>query len=530
MLSKKQKEFYDWVVYQIYPRSFRDTNNDGIGDLNGIVEKLDYIKGLGANAIWITPCYKSPNEDNGYDIADYCDISEEYGTLDDWKHLADEMHKRDMKLIMDFVANHTSSEHKWFKEAKKSKDNPYRDYYYWADEPLTDWESAFGGSAWEYDETTKQYYLHSYAIGQPDLNWENPRVREEMVKVIDFWVDLGVDGFRCDVLDQISKDFEKGRNGNGPRLHEYIKLLFGREKTAHIFTVGECWGADEDNIKLFIDGDRSELSTVFQFDQLSVGRKGKFESVPFKLDELRDVLVKWQNLMQKNELLYTLFWENHDTNRVVTRFGNDSEYRFESATMLAAMMFLQRGVPFVFQGQEIGTTNSQHSSIEEFDDIETVNFYNMNKDKLTEKELLEGINYGSRDNGRHPIAWNEGENSGFGGGEPWLSIHSDYKNVNVEKDLNAEKSIYKFYKELFALRKKYEAFRYGSYEDITDGREGMYIYSRSLNGENYVVVCNFDKESEPVLEKEAELILSNYGRKAVSEPYKPYECAVYKML
>ncbi len=529
MLSEKQKEFLDMVVYQIYPKSFKDTNNDGIGDINGIIEKLDYIKELGANAIWLTPCYKSPNVDNGYDIADYCDISEDYGTLEDWKRLKSEMEKRDMKLIMDFVANHTSSEHKWFKEARKSKDNPYRDYYYWADEPLNDWVASFGGSAWEYDETTNQYYLHSYAVEQPDLNWENPKVREKMIKVIDFWVDLGVDGFRCDVLDQISKDFEKGEIRNGPRLHEYIKMLFGREKTANIFTVGECWGADKDNIKLFVDGDRQELSTVFQFEHLRVGRKTKFEPLEFELDELRDIMVKWQNLMQDNELLQTLFYENHDTNRVLSRLGKNTEHRYEKASMLGAMLFLQRGIPFIYQGQEFGTTNSDYDSIDSFNDIETLNFYNANKDKIEEKELISAINFGSRDNGRHPMAWNDSENGGFGKGKPWITLYSDYKNINAEKDINSEKSIYKFYKDLFELRKTHEAFRRGSYEDLTDGRNGLYIYSRTLDNEKYVVVCNFDKESDVDFPGNAQILLSNNCRTEANGTYQPYECAIIKM-
>jgi len=248
MLTQIQENYKDWIFYQIYPRSFKDSNGDGIGDLKGITQKLDYLTELGINAVWLSPCYKSPNDDNGYDISDFCDIGDEYGTLEDWKEMISEMHKRGIKLIMDFVPNHTSSDHPWFKESRKSKDNPYRDFYYWSDQPVPAWKSVFGGSAWEYDETTNQYYLHSHAISQPDLNWENPKVREEMRKVVDYWVDMGVDGFRCDVMDMISKDFEHGINRNGPKLHEYINMLFGREKTKHIFTVGECWGAQKENI------------------------------------------------------------------------------------------------------------------------------------------------------------------------------------------------------------------------------------------------------------------------------------------
>ncbi len=530
MLTKVQKGFYDWVIYQIYPRSFKDTNGDGIGDLEGIIEKLDYIKELGANAIWITPCYKSPNEDNGYDISDYCDISEEYGDLDVWKRLALEMHKRDMKLIMDFVANHTSSEHRWFQESRSSKENPYRDYYYWADEPLNEWESTFGGSVWEYDETTKQYYLHSYAVGQPDLNWENPKVREEMLKIIDFWVDLGADGFRCDVLDQISKDFEKGLKRNGPRIHEFINMLFGREKTKHIFTVGECWGADEDNIRLFVDGDRGELSMLFQFDHIEIGHDGKFEPVPFALDELRDIFIKWQEKTEESGLLYTLFWENHDTVRSLTRYGNDKEYRFEAASMLATMLYLQKGVPFIYQGQEIGIKNPYYDDIQSFDDIETHNYYNEKIKSSDKSELMDSINYGSRDNARHPMPWSGEKNGGFSQGSPWIALYPDYKTINAENDLSSAKSIYKFYQKLLELRKNISAFRGGKYENLTGDREGMYIYSRSVNDEKYIVVCNFENEKQLEFSGEAELLLANGTRMEISGRYKPYECAVYRLI
>ncbi len=529
MLSKKQQGFYDWVVYQIYPRSFLDTNGDGVGDLCGITEKLDYLKELGINAIWITPCFKSPNEDNGYDISDYESIGEEYGSLDDFKLLVSEMHKRGMKVIMDFVANHTSSEHKWFKEAKKSKDNPYRDYYYWADEPINDWKSVFGSSVWEYDETTNQYYLHSFAKGQPDLNWENPKVREEMVKVIDFWVDLGVDGFRCDVLDRISKDFEKGLKMNGPRLHEYIQLLFNREKTKHLFTIGECWGANKENIKLLVDGDRGELSTIFQFDHFRVGRGKKFEPAPFKLDQLRDILVSWQKLAQEEEMIYTLFFENHDLVRSVTRFGDEKNYRYESATMLAAMMFLQKGMPFIYQGEEIGVTDSYYDDIKYFDDIETHNYYNAFKDTMDHKALMDQINFGSRDNTRHPIPWNDTKNGGFSEGEPWIPYYQKYKEINVEKDIASDKSIYKFYQKLLALRAENDAFRHGIYEDMTDGKSGMYIYSRSMGKDKFIVVCNFEAESELALDVNAECVLSNSSRTEISGKYMPYECAVYRV-
>lgn len=529
-MTEKQNEFQKLIVYQIYPRSFKDSNGDGIGDINGIAEKLDYLKNLGVNAIWLSPCYKSPNEDNGYDISDYRDIMDEFGTLDDWKKMTDEIHKRGMKLIMDFVANHTSAEHKWFKEARKSKDNPYRDYYYWADEPLTDWKSAFGGSAWQYDETTNQYYLHSYAVGQPDLNWENPKVQQEMIDVIDYWVNLGVDGFRCDVLDQIAKDFDNNLNGNGPKLHEYIKLIFGRPEVSHIFTVGECWGANVSNIKLLTGAERNELSTVFQFDHILIGygKGGRFDPVAFTLDEVRDKLIKWQNFMQDNELVATLFFENHDQPRCVSKFANDTDKRYESATMMATMMYLQKGVPFIYQGQEIGTANPYSENIDDFDDIETINYYKMNVNKYDYNKLFYNINYGTRDAGRRPMAWSSDENSGFGG-KPWLPVYNRYKEINVETDLKSERSVYKYFRQLLNLRSENDAFITGRYENITENRRGIYIYKRYDEKQCYIAVCNFENENELVFDTEGSYVLGNCGKRNISGTYKPYECAVFKV-
>ena len=530
MLSEKQNLFYDWVFYQIYPRSFMDSNGDGIGDLNGITQKLDYIKALGVNAIWLSPCYKSPNDDNGYDISDYCDIMDEFGTLDDWKIMIDEMHKRGIRLIMDFVANHTSSEHRWFKEARKSKDNPYRDYYYWADKPLNDWQSTFGGSAWEYDKATNQYYLHSFAVSQPDLNWENPKVQDEMKKVVDFWVNLGVDGFRCDVLDMISKDFKNNLNGNGPRLHEFIKMLFDRDGVRHVFRVGECWGANDENIKMLTDGSRNELSTVFQFDHVTVGQKTKFEPVPFTLDDVRDVFVEWQDRMQKNKLLYTLFFENHDLPRCVSRFANDTGKRYESATLIATMTYLQKGVPFIYQGQEIGSANSFSYDINDFKDIESINYYNMNPHNLNQKELMESLNYGSRDHARHPMSWDDSEYSGFSTVAPWITVYNRYKEINVKKDLESDQSVYKFFQKLFKLRSETDALRHGKYENITNGRKGIYIYKRYDENDCILIVCNFENDNTLQLDYKGKLLLSNSGEREINGKYMPYECGVYRII
>ena len=528
MLTKRQEEFYDWVFYQIYPRSFKDSNGDGIGDLRGIIEKLDYIKELGVNAVWLSPCYKSPNDDNGYDISDYCDIMDEFGTMADWKLMIEEMHKRGIRLIMDLVANHTSSEHRWFREARKSKDNPYRDYYYWADEPLNDWKASFGGSAWEYDPMTGQYYLHSYAVSQPDLNWENPKVREEMVKVVDFWVDLGVDGFRCDVLDQISKDIKNDVFMNGPRLHEYIRQLFDREKTRNIFTVGECWGANAENIRKLVDGSRHELSGVFQFEHMCVGRKKKYTPPVFELDEVWDIFVKWQNLMQKNELLYMLFWENHDRPRAVSYYANDREMRFESATMLATMCYLQKGVPFIYQGQEIGVTNNISDRIEDYEDIEALNYYNENIGSVSHDALMAGLNSESRDHARHPMPWNGNADSGFGSEKPWFGLYNRYKEINVEKDIASEKSVYKYFKELLKVRSESNAVRHGCFEDLTDGRHGCCVYKMSDGNETVFVICNFEHENKIEVDFDGEIILANCKRTEICGVYAPYECAVIK--
>ena len=533
MLTQIQESYKDLIFYQIYPRSFKDANGDGIGDLRGIIEKLDYLVDLGINAVWLSPCYKSPNDDNGYDISDFCDIGEEYGTLEDWKEMISEMHKHGIKLIMDFVPNHTSSAHKWFQESRKSKDNPYRDFYYWSEKPVPEWRSVFGGSAWEYDEMTGEYYLHSHAISQPDLNWENPKVREAMLAVVDYWVDLGVDGFRCDVMDMISKDFEQGINRNGPKLHEYIHMLFGREKTKHIFTVGECWGAQKENITSLVDGSRGELSTLFQFSHLKVGRRSKFERVPFTLDGVRDVLVEWQEFMRENELLPTLFLENHDTMRIVDYYGNPNELRYESATLLATMYFLQAGIPFIYQGQEIGVTNSWYTDIKDFNDIETHNFYHMNPLNYSPEDLIKYINFGSRDNARRPMPWDDSEDCEFGSVEPWIPKYTRYKEINVKADREQEKSIFNFYKDLIRIRKESNAVRHGVYENLTDGREGAYIYKMTdkVTKEAIVVVCNFKEEQEICVGVAGECILSNYEKRGqVSGMYKAYECAVFKMV
>lgn len=531
MVSEKYKNFLSWVVYQVYPRSFKDSNGDGIGDLCGVIEKLDYLKELGVDAIWLCPCYKSPNDDNGYDIADYRDIMDEFGTLDDAKRLISELHARDMKLIMDLVPNHTSTEHRWFQESRKSNDNPYSDYYYWADEPLNDWKSEFCGSAWQYDELRGQYYLHSYAIRQADLNWENPAVLKEMQEVVDFWVDLGVDGFRCDVIDQISKDFENNRNCFGPRLHEFIHALFGREKTKNIFTVGECWASDIEEVRRHAASEREELTTLFQFEHMGCGREDKFTPKADSLKSVRDILIKWQELTIANDLIYTLFTDNHDQSRYISRVGNDRELRYESATCIATMFYTLRGIPFIYQGQEFGMTAAHYDSIKDFDDIESFNMYDELCESLTPQQALEKINFGGRDNARRPLAWSGEEYAGFSVSEPWLKTYSRYKEINLEKDLASEKSVFGFYKRLLALRKSSPEILYGDFKVLSNSEDGFFAFTREYEGGKILVICNFEKKSNVSLDLNGgKLLLSNCGRTAdINGEYSEYEIAVYKI-
>lgn len=540
MNNRQQRErFLDMIVYQIYPRSFYDTNGDGIGDLNGVIEKLDYLQDLGVNTIWLCPCYKSPNYDNGYDISDYRDIMDDFGTFEDWKRLITQMHARGMKLLMDLVVNHTSSHHEWFKQARSSRNNPYHDYYIWADKPLNNWESCFGGSAWEYNEQTNEYYLHSFAVQQPDLNWENPKVRKECCDIVDFWVQLGVDGFRCDVLDYISKDLTQVCMYNGPKLHEYIRELFGREEVSHIFTIGECQ-SDEKSIVDICGPNRNELTTIFQFEHIVLGREAtsKYIPRPFTYDEVRNVLVSWQHFTEKHDLLYVLFTDNHDQPFYLSRMGNDREYRYECATMYATAFYLLRGIPFIYQGQEFGSANPYYTDISFFNDVETLNYYHANKTKLPNDILMEQINYGSRDNTRRPMAWtgNESTMYGFTSGKSWLAPNSRAKEINAERDKQSEKSVFAFYKKLLALRKENEIIRRGTFTDLTNGRNDCFVYRRDYNGKNIIVVCNFQNAKtielpNGITENKYKQVLTNYlDGVAFSSSFRPFEIAVYEEL
>lgn len=532
MFGKKYNEFLKLMVYQVYPRSFKDTNGDGIGDLRGIIEKLDYLNELGINAIWICPCFKSPQVDNGYDISDYCDIQPELGNMADIKELIEKAHSRGIKILMDLVANHTSSEHKWFKESKKSKDNPYSDYYYWYDEPQATYGSIWGGSAWEFCEERQQYYLHRYHTTMPDLNWTNPKVRQEMYDVVDFWSGLGVDGFRCDVITEISKDFSKNQMGMGPHIHEYINGLFGRKEAEHLFTVGECWVWSKEEFCKLTKEARKELSTMFQFEHILFGKKkGGYIPNPQSLTGLRDILIRWQEISYENDLLYPLFTDNHDQPCFISRVGDCENKRYELATCVATMFYTLRGIPFIFQGQEFGRISPHYDSIDDFRDVSALNYYKYNVDELGEDTVLEHLNFGSRDNARRPVSWDDSEYNGFSDVAPWITLHSNYKDINLKKDRESKKSVFEFYKAILKLRKENDEIIYGDLKVLSQPENEYWLFERELDGKKIVVCCNFENESKIKIPYDnAKLLLSNnIDRKDASEEYSTYEVAIYRV-
>lgn len=531
------------VVYQIYPRSFKDSNGDGIGDINGIREKLDYLKELGIDVIWLSPVYKSPNDDNGYDISDYYDIMDEFGTMEDMDNLLKEANERGIKILMDLVVNHTSDEHKWFIEAKKSKDNEYRDYYIWRDsvdgnEP-NDLGSTFSGSAWQYDETTGQYYLHLFSKKQPDLNWENGKVRNEVYKMMNFWVDKGIGGFRMDVIDLIGKVPDEMITGNGPKLHEYLQemnkaALEGKD----LLTVGETWGATPDVAKLYSNPERKELSMVFQFEHIGLDQiegKEKWDVKSLELLDLKKVLSKWQTELE-GQGWNSLFWNNHDLPRIVSRWGNDKEYRIESAKMLATLLHGMKGTPYIYQGEELGMTNVRFDDINDYNDIESLNMY---KDRLSKgyshNEIMESIYAKGRDNARTPMQWDDSENAGFTTGTPWLAVNKNYDKINAKQCLQDENSIFNHYKKLIDIRKNNDTIIYGDYKLLCEDDENIFAYVRELNGDNILVVCNFyDKDVEFKFEGDfnySKVLLSNYNdsSKMIEKlKLRPYEAVMYR--
>lgn len=538
MKENKNKWWKSAVIYQIYPRSFSDSNNDGIGDLQGIISKLDYLENLGINAIWLSPVCKSPQDDNGYDISDYQDIDPMFGTLEDMEELIKEAKKRDIRIIMDLVLNHSSDEHRWFQEAKKSRENPYHDYYVWRDGkegvPPNDMRATFGGSAWEWVPELQQYYFHQFSVKQPDLNWENPRLRQEIYDMINWWIGKGVGGFRLDVIDQIAKEPDKRITNNGPRLHEYLREL-SREtfQKADLVTVGETWGATTELAKLYSNPDNSELSMVFQFEHICLDQvegKEKWDLAPLPFMKLKEVFGRWQaELYQKG--WNSLFWDNHDLPRIVSHWGNDGKYRVESAKMLAILLHGMQGTPYIYQGEELGMTNVAYD-IAEYRDIETLNVYKERLEKgFTQQELMRSIHAKSRDNARTPMQWNAEENAGFTGGEPWIKVNPNYKEINAAEQVEDEDSIFGCYKELIRLRKEYPVFMEGNFQMLLKEDEAIFAYVREDDTAELLVVCNFfDKTvSCPLEERMAsmKLLIGNYKETSQMTILRPYEARMY---
>ena len=535
------------IVYQIYPRSFCDSNGDGIGDLNGITSKLDYLKELGIDVIWLSPVYKSPNDDNGYDISDYEAIMTEFGTMDDFDKMLSEAHKRGIKIVMDLVVNHTSDEHPWFVESRSSKDNPKRDYYIWKEgkngkEP-NNWGSAFSGPAWKYDEKTDMYYLHLFSVKQPDLNWENQKVRKEVFDMMTRWCKKGIDGFRMDVISLISKPegFPDAKVvglygdmnicANGPKVHDYLKEM--NEKVLSkfdIMTVGETAGVTLDEAKRYANSEGSELNMVFQFEHMNLdsGEKFKWSTKHIPLVPLKENLTKWQ-LGLDDVAWNSLYFCNHDQPRIVSRLGDDSdEFRELSAKCIATCLHMMQGTPYVYQGEELGMTNTVFNSVDDFRDLESVNAYRelIESGLYTKEDMFPKIAHKSRDNARTPMPWDTSENAGFTTGTPWLALNPNYNKINVADQLKREDSVFHYYQKLIKLRKEYEIIVYGKYELLLPDDEHIFAYVRTLGNQKLLVVCNFSKTEQKFDfsgYENAKVLISNYdgniSEKATLKPY-----------
>ena len=544
------------VVYQIYPRSFCDSNGDGIGDLNGITGKLDYLKELGIDVIWLSPVYKSPNDDNGYDISDYQAIMDEFGTMEDFDRMLATAHEKGNKIMMDLVVNHTSDEHKWFIESRKSTDNPYRDYYIWRpakeDGSLpNNWGSCFSGPAWEYDKTTDMYFLHLFSKKQPDLNWDNPAVRQDVFDMMNWWLKKGVDGFRMDVISLISKepglpDKEPGINGyatfnvsaNGPHVHEYLQEM--RQKAlnnADTITVGECSGVTLEEAKKYARSDEKELNMVFQFEHMDVDsdeKAGKWTTRKMDLRNLKKILTRWQKGLQ-DIAWNSLYWENHDQPRSVSRFGNDSdEYREISAKMLATCIHMMQGTPYVYQGEELGMTNCPFNTLDNFRDLESINAFHelTEQGKMTEEDMMAAIGYKGRDNARTPMQWDDSAYAGFSTATPWIMVNPNYTKINAKDQVNREDSVFKYYQKLIKLRHESELIVYGTYDLILDDDKDIYAYIRTLGDEKLIVYCNFSENTRKVEIPEEfvnkKVLISNYSDAKANQKItlRPYEAIV----
>lgn len=544
------------VVYQIYPRSFCDSNGDGIGDLNGITGKLDYLKELGIDVIWLSPVYKSPNDDNGYDISDYQAIMDEFGTMEDFDRMLATAHEKGIKIMMDLVVNHTSDEHKWFIESRKSTDNPYRDYYIWRpakeDGSLpNNWGSCFSGPAWEYDKTTDMYFLHLFSKKQPDLNWDNPAVRQDVFDMMNWWLKKGVDGFRMDVISLISKepglpDKETGINGyatfnvsaNGPHVHEYLQEM--RQKAlnnADTITVGECSGVTLEEAKKYARSDEKELNMVFQFEHMDVDsdeKAGKWTTRKMDLRNLKKILTRWQKGLQ-DIAWNSLYWENHDQPRSVSRFGNDSdEYREISAKMLATCIHMMQGTPYVYQGEELGMTNCPFNTLDNFRDLESINAFHelTEQGKMTEEDMMAAIGYKGRDNARTPMQWDDSAYAGFSTTNPWIMVNPNYTKINAKDQVNRKDSVFKYYQKLIKLRHESELIVYGTYDLILDDDKDIYAYIRTLGDEKLIVYCNFSENTRKVEIPEEfvnkKVLISNYSDAKANQKItlRPYEAIV----
>lgn len=535
----------DWrksVVYQIYPKSFNDTTGDGQGDINGIIEKLDYLKHLGIDYIWLTPVYHSPMNDNGYDISDYYEINPEFGTKEDFRRLLDEAHARGIKIMSDIVINHTSTHHNWFVESRKSKDNPYRDYYIWKDgskdNPPTNWESKFGGNAWQYDELSGQYYLRLFDVTQADLNWENESLRKEIYDMINYWIDFGMDGFRFDVINLISKGTFKDSDKigkefytDGPRVHEFLHELnrntFGDKEG--FMTVGEMSSTTLEHCIRYTRPDRQELSSVFNFHHLKVDYKNgeKWTTMPFDFVELKRILFHWQTGISKGNGWNAIFWCNHDQPRVVSRFGSDKTEaeRVKSAKMLAIVLHLLQGTPYIYQGEEIGMTNLYLNSIEDYRDVESLNAYQIMKaEGRSENEILKVLQDKSRDNSRSPVQWDDSKYAGFTTNETWIKVADNYQQINVEKALKDENSIFYTYQKLIKLRHERDIITYGEVKPLLEEHKQLFVYERTLGNQILFVVANFSEEPAelPVsFDLEGEVLITNNDN--VSHKIKPYQ-------
>ena len=551
MAEEKKAWWKEAVIYQIYPRSFADSNGDGIGDLNGITAHLDYLETLGIDVIWLSPVYKSPNDDNGYDISDYRDIMDDFGTMEDFDRLLAEAHRHHIKIVMDLVVNHTSDEHAWFIESRSSKDNPYRDYYIWKDpkngkEP-NNWGACFGGSAWEFDERTGMYYLHCFSKKQPDLNWENPKVRDEVFDMMNWWCEKGIDGFRMDVISMISKDqsypdgpVEDGLYGsfgpyvcNGPRVHEFLQEMNNRVLSHYdLLTVGEAAGVTIDEAKKYANSDGTELGMVFQFEHVDLVKSpiGKWTDQKPQLTDFRRVMNKWQYELE-GKAWNSLFLDNHDQPRVVSRFGNDSEaYRVISAKMLATCLHMMKGTPYIYQGEELGMTNVYFDKLEDYRDIESINAFHQYVDSgiVKAEDMMRYLKEISRDNARTPMQWDDSKNAGFTDGTPWINVNPNYKEINAKAAVADPNSVFHYYQELIKLRHTLPIIVYGKFQGLLEDSETIYAYNRLLDGQVLTVACNFtDQEQDCTLfdDLAGEELISNYKEHKAGK-LQPYEARV----